>query len=171
MVTALSGANGARDALRRLCDELGRIDGCGVGVPVARYDGVRAEAQSLFPDSALDLVLHVELRKPADRVELGAPVVAAFAEGAGVLQRLFSDQEDPLRRFKERFLERYEGRFVPLVEALDEELGIVSADPIFRKYGVKRGGGRRGASAAGPPLPRRSGDDDPLAAVPHGAGR
>jgi len=29
-----------------------------------------------------------------------------------------------VRRFRERFIERYEARFVPMLEALDEELGI-----------------------------------------------
>lgn len=105
-------------------DELQRIDARGTGIAIAEYETLRRSTTDLFPDVPLDNLLHVAMRKPAD-LELSRGVADRIFRGVEVLRRLFGDADlDPVRRFRERFVERYESRFVPMLEALDEELGI-----------------------------------------------
>lgn len=105
-------------------DELQRIDARGTGLAVSEYETLRRSAAELFPDVPLDNLLHVAMRKPAD-LELARGVADRILRGVDVLRRLFgAPEQDPMKRFRERFLERYESRFVPMLEALDEELGI-----------------------------------------------
>jgi len=117
-------AEAAAGRLRRLRDELQRIDACGTGLAIGEYQTLRQSAAELFPDVPFDTLLHVALRKPA-AIELSRGVADRLLRAVEVLRRLFGTAElDPVRRFRERFAERYEGRFVPMLEVLDEELGI-----------------------------------------------
>ncbi|HVR38240.1 MAG TPA: lantibiotic dehydratase, partial [Thermoanaerobaculia bacterium] len=109
----------AATQIANLRAELQRIDERG-----GEYESLRAMTTELFPDVAFDNLLHVAMRKPAD-ITLDRGVADRIARGVEVLRRLFGDADlDPVRRFRERFIERYEARFVPMLEALDEELGI-----------------------------------------------
>lgn len=110
--------------LAALREELRRIDARGTGLAPAEYDPLRKATAELFPGVPLDNLLHVALRKPAEP-ELDRRVADRIVKGVEVLRRLFANaDQDPVRRFRERFIERYENRFVPMLEALDEELGI-----------------------------------------------
>lgn len=68
---------------------------------------------------------HVTLRKPSPSLALGTAVANELARAAEVLQKIFGAAAlDPVRRFREEFVKRYDTRFVPLLEALDDELGV-----------------------------------------------
>jgi len=110
--------------LRSLETELRRLDGSGLGRPLSDYDRVRRGLDELFDGERLDRALYTVLRKPADGLRLHRSVAEDFLRAARTLNTLFSQREDPLQTFKERFYERYEQRFVPLSEAMDEELGL-----------------------------------------------
>jgi thiopeptide-type bacteriocin biosynthesis protein len=69
-------------------------------------------------------LFQVDLVKPAARLTLGPLVVSEIKRGIGILQRLSHPQQDPLETFRQRFVDRYESVEVPLVEVLDEEIGI-----------------------------------------------
>ncbi len=146
-------AEAAAAKLRGLRDELRRIDARGTGVPVSEYQSLRSSAAELFPDVPLDALLHVAMRKPAE-MEIARGVADRLLPGVEVLRRLFGTAElDPIRRFRERFFERYEGRFVPMLEALDEEIGIG-----FSGYGEEASDDvplLRGLSFSGLPAPTR----------------
>lgn len=117
-------AGEAAARLTALREELRRIDGSGTGLPAGEYESLRQTAAELFPNVPFDNLLHLALRKPAE-LQLDRGVADRLVRGTEVLRRLFANADlDPLRRFRERFIERYEGRFVPMLEALDEELGI-----------------------------------------------
>src|SRR4030095_6984005 len=75
--------------------------------------------------------------KPAPGLALGAAVRGELVRGLGILQRLTgaADSGAALRDFAERFVARSEGGEVPLVDALDEELGIG-----FSKIELEAGG-------------------------------
>src|SRR5262249_43095795 len=67
----------------------------------------------------------VDLVKPGEAATLGHAVVAEIVRGVTLLHRLARrPREDPLARFREAFVSRYEGREIPLIEALDEDTGI-----------------------------------------------
>jgi thiopeptide-type bacteriocin biosynthesis protein len=122
----LAAANVCEPVAAALVETLARLrelDAEGVG---ARVDGYARAAEPLawIPVEVDHARLYqVDLFKPAASASLGADVVAEIARGAELLARVVP-QSDPLDDFMERFVERYERREVPLLEALDEEVGI-----------------------------------------------
>jgi lantibiotic biosynthesis protein len=88
------------------------------------YTRLREQIEAIAPGTSPASALHVVMRKPAPALTLGEPAAQSLFHAADVLRRMFGDEEsDSLQTFRERFLARYEMRFVPLLEALDEELG------------------------------------------------
>ncbi|HEX2060772.1 MAG TPA: lantibiotic dehydratase family protein, partial [Thermoanaerobaculia bacterium] len=90
------------------------------------YRDVAAKLQSLPAPVELAHLFQVDLVKPAAGVTLGRAVLAEIERGVGILHRIGAYQapRDDYDRFREAFLRRYERRWVPLVEALDDETGI-----------------------------------------------
>jgi lantibiotic biosynthesis protein len=113
-----------RQGLGALRQALGELDEQGPGLPSGAYRSLESHAAALFPEVPLDVLLHVESRREVPHLSLPEAVTDAFTTGVGILHRLFGEQDDAVATFRDRFLERYEGRFVPLAEALDDELGV-----------------------------------------------
>jgi thiopeptide-type bacteriocin biosynthesis protein len=110
--------NKARAALEAL-------DAEGVGASPNRYRDVASLLKELPAQPNLSRLVQVDLVKPAQQVTLGSRVVSELARGARILHQLAPPLEpDGLSQFREEFLRRYETREIPLVEALDEEIGI-----------------------------------------------
>jgi thiopeptide-type bacteriocin biosynthesis protein len=101
------------------------IDADGLGTSPDRYRAVASLLGELPAQPDLSRLVQVDLVKPAQQATLGGQVVSELARGARILHQLAPPQEpDGLSRFREEFFRRYETREVPLVEALDEEIGI-----------------------------------------------
>ena len=65
-------------------------------------------------------LFQVDMIKPAATACLGSAVISEIRRGVTLLHRFARPRRtDPLVRFREAFVTRYEGREVPLVEALD----------------------------------------------------
>ena len=123
-----AGANDSRDRLVAVRAEIVDLDAAPLGVEPARY---RVIERALEPFGAGLTTFQVDLAKPLEAAVLGDAVVRELHAGTLVLQRLFRERASrPLAEFRERFLERYEHREIPLVEALDEECGIGFAPPV-----------------------------------------
>ena len=104
---------------------LARFDGEGLGIEPARYEAVAEELRSLPAPVELARLFQVDLVKPALAATLGEPVLAELVRGVNLLHRLGRRRDEgSLERFRQRFLERYEGREVALTEALDDEIGV-----------------------------------------------
>ncbi len=139
-IAALAAAPPGRAAaasLARARDALAAIDRDGVGLPPARYRAVAEALGELPAPVELPRLFHVDLYRPEGEATLGERVLDEIGGAVELLARI-SDAPDGamLARFRECFAERYEGRTVPLVDALDEELGVgfplasgPSADP------------------------------------------
>jgi thiopeptide-type bacteriocin biosynthesis protein len=69
-------------------------------------------------------LLHAVGMRPPLHGRLGADVVAEVARGLDLLARLPATPARPLKDFAEAFERRYGTRSVPLLEVLDEEVGI-----------------------------------------------
>ena len=69
-------------------------------------------------------LLKVDLRKPATDVTLNDRVLCDIAAAVELVAAIAPEREPPLHAFARRFEERYHGREVPLLEALDPESGI-----------------------------------------------
>jgi thiopeptide-type bacteriocin biosynthesis protein len=111
--------------LADVADDLAGIDAAGLGVSPGRYRAVAAKLESLGQAIDRSRLFQVDLVKPAGDLVLGRAVVDEIAVGVELLRLLARPtQDDPLSRFREKFLARYDAREVALVEALDEEAGI-----------------------------------------------
>jgi thiopeptide-type bacteriocin biosynthesis protein len=111
-------------ALRVALDSLEQLDRRGLGASPAEYRRVESifEDQPARPESSR--LFQLDLTKPA-RVTLGRAVVDEIARALEQVAKLTpSVRDDPLEQFRTAFADRYEDREVPLVEALDEEIGI-----------------------------------------------
>jgi thiopeptide-type bacteriocin biosynthesis protein len=100
------------------------IEAAPLGVSSDEYARVRALLAELsVPNDGAKDVFQVDMRLSAD-ITLGTPVVEEFARAAECLFRIGLAEPRPLEGFAKAFVERYELREVPLLEALDEEVGL-----------------------------------------------
>jgi thiopeptide-type bacteriocin biosynthesis protein len=101
------------------------IDAAGLGASPDRYRAVASILADLPARPDLSRLVQVDLVKPAQEATLGSRVVSEITRGIRILHQLAPPQApDGLARFREAFSERYQTREIPLVEALDEEMGI-----------------------------------------------
>jgi thiopeptide-type bacteriocin biosynthesis protein len=101
------------------------IDAAGLGASPDRYRAVASVLGELPAQPDLSRLVQVDLVKPAQEATLGSRVVSEITRGVRILHQLAPPQgPDGLARFREAFSKRYQTREIPLVEALDEEIGI-----------------------------------------------
>jgi thiopeptide-type bacteriocin biosynthesis protein len=115
------------EALGRVSGELAALDAAGLGNPPKAYDSVAAALLELTGDADGDdgRLVQVDLHRAGVGLTLGPDTVRLLTDAVDLLYRLTPAGEDPaLGRFRSEFGARYEDREVPLMEALDEELGI-----------------------------------------------
>lgn len=138
--------------------EARRVESLGLGAAPEEYAALESAVRAaLGEDAAPDEVLHITLHRPGQDLTLDAGLAQEACVAAEHLRRLFAaPEQDPLHAFRERFAERYEEQFVPLVEALDQDLGAglsglgldASEDPpLLRNLRLPA------ATALPPPLP------------------
>jgi thiopeptide-type bacteriocin biosynthesis protein len=114
----------AATALGAALDSLEQLDLQGLGARPADYRRIELllEGQPAEPEESR--LFQLDLTKPA-RASLGRAVIEEIGRALEMLAKLAPPiRDDPLARFRNAFIERYEDREVPLVEALDEEIGI-----------------------------------------------
>ncbi len=112
------------EGLRAACDSLAQIDHHGLGNEPARYRAIATGLEALPAKVTLARLFQVDLVRP-EAGTLGPGVVAEMRRGIELMHRITPTPIDQtLSRFKQAFVERYEGREVPLLEALDEEVGL-----------------------------------------------
>jgi len=113
------------ESLGQVSDELARLDAAGLGNPPEAYDAVAAALLELAGEGDDARLIQVDLHRAGSGLTLGRDTVQLLAKAVDLLHRLSSAVEGgTLRRFKTEFRARYGDREVPLMEALDEEMGI-----------------------------------------------
>jgi thiopeptide-type bacteriocin biosynthesis protein len=121
VATAQTLAESLRAARGRLQD----FDRQRLGIPPQRYRDFADGLQSLPAKVTLKTLIQVDMVKPAPKASLGRRPVQEVLKGVEVLHQLAASAgPSPLSSFMDEFRRRYEDREVPLVEALDEEIGI-----------------------------------------------
>jgi thiopeptide-type bacteriocin biosynthesis protein len=113
----------AADRLAGAQRALHDIDGAPLGVEVASYRAIADSLRPLPVEIELSRLFQADLFTAVDEARLGGAVVSELTRGVRLLHRL-ARPRDPLRAFREAFVARYDRAMVPLVEVLDEELGI-----------------------------------------------
>jgi thiopeptide-type bacteriocin biosynthesis protein len=138
VATLREAGDGAAEALDRARTAIADIDAGGVGAAPARYLAVADELRALPAELNPARLFQVDLTKPAPEATLGPRVVAELAKAVALYRRIGVVRRSgaSIARFREAFLARWEGREVPLLEALDEDAGVgfgatdeVAADP------------------------------------------
>jgi thiopeptide-type bacteriocin biosynthesis protein len=129
LVDHLSGLAAGQEAARRLAaarDALAELDAGGPGAPPERYRAIAADLESLPTPVEMARLFQVDMVKPPAAASLGPAVMAEIVRGVDVLRRLSGRmRQESLDRFRKEFQERYgDQREAPLVEVLDEEIGI-----------------------------------------------
>ncbi|HEY7026956.1 MAG TPA: lantibiotic dehydratase [Gemmatimonadales bacterium] len=110
--------------LRAVDATLAEFDRSG-GTAPARYRELAKSLEPLPAKAELATLFQVDLVKPAPELALGDAVLREIDRAIEILHGLGGLRaSDPLARFREAFLERYEDREVPLLEALDDEVGL-----------------------------------------------
>jgi thiopeptide-type bacteriocin biosynthesis protein len=111
--------------LEQVREELEALDAGGLGADPARYRHIARLLEAVPGEAQLGRLFQVDMVKPVLSARLGPAVLDEVRRGVALLHRLARrPRDDRLARFREAFVSRYEGREVPLVEALDEDTGI-----------------------------------------------
>ncbi len=113
------------DALKSVSERLHKLDQRGVGNDMADYQAIVNTISPLPCKFKLDHLVQVDMMKTATHVSLDQRLIRDILRGVDVLHSLSpSSQPDPFKGFKEDFHERYQDQAVPLLLALDDEVGI-----------------------------------------------
>jgi hypothetical protein len=114
---------GMLDEVRAALDE---IDRDGLGSTPDRYLDVAGSLERLPPTVELSRLFQVDMIKPAEGLVLAPDVIDEIRDAVQILHRVSGRTygDDALVRFQTAFTERYGDREVPLLEALDEEVGV-----------------------------------------------
>jgi hypothetical protein len=116
--------------LERTRSTLEAMDDAGVGISPQRYRDIARQLADLPTKVELPKLFQVDLAKPAVEATLGQAVVDEIRNGVQLIHRLAPrPTKNALDRLREAFQTRYEGREVPLVEALDDERGVGFDNP------------------------------------------
>ncbi len=106
-------------------DQLAALDTAGLGAPIERYRSIAAALETLPAKAERHRLFQVDLVKPAPAATLGAAIIEEIKCGVEVLHRMARRHRDTaLTRFAAAFRTRFELREIPLVEALDDDVGI-----------------------------------------------
>ncbi|MEM6795173.1 MAG: lantibiotic dehydratase [Acidobacteriota bacterium] len=116
----------AAEALADVQSRLETLDATTLGVEPSIYRDLAKDIKTLGADVNLSRLFQVDMTKPVAHAELSDEVIEAVLLGVEILY-FFSPPAGPtevFKRFTEEFVKRYESQEVPLVEVLDEEIGI-----------------------------------------------
>ena len=107
-------------------DALAALDSAGIGLPRRHYEDVAAQLDGLPVETKLERLFQVDMTKPVERAVLSGELVGEILSGALLLRRIGprEDAETAMTRFAQRLESRFEDEAVPLLEALDPDLGV-----------------------------------------------
>jgi thiopeptide-type bacteriocin biosynthesis protein len=124
-LVARAPAAGEAERLRSIVRRVKESNALPLGSALPHLESLVEELGAAPDDRELAQRLHADLFKPGAQMTLDRATVQRMLHAAELLQRTASALPDPrLARFRQRFVDRYGERFVPLAEALDGDLGI-----------------------------------------------
>lgn len=112
------------NCLERVTTELESIDAQGLGVSPGAYRKIAATLEELPAKVDIQRLFQVDIFGRSTEATLGSELLEELHRGIQIMHRLSKPFDSGLKRFREAFVERYQSREVPLLEALDDELGI-----------------------------------------------
>jgi len=116
-------ANNVTAVLNQALSQIKAIDASGLGVPAERYHAVVKTLDELAPFVEVNQHFQVDLIKPVQHAQISNDLLDEIIGGVELLQQLAA-HNTAMDEFCRRFQARYGLKEVPLVEALDENLGV-----------------------------------------------
>ena len=117
--------NDIKKILRQTQKSLAQIDQKPIGSTITNYHEIANNIASLNTEFDLKYLFQTDMVKPAFNCTLDNKIAEDILMGIEILNKLNnSSSYSPLSAFRDAFLERYEERQVPLLDALDTESGI-----------------------------------------------
>ncbi len=122
---AAGGNPRAAEALRAARDQLATISEAPLGIAPAAYEQVVTALEPLGVPVTLDRLVQVDLFRSASELVVGDDVVKEVTRGLALLHRIGAGSDsDGMGAFRTAFTARYDQREMPLVDVLDDEIGI-----------------------------------------------
>jgi class I lanthipeptide synthase len=128
LITQLSSSPVTAPVGERLAEArsaMAALDASPLGADPERYRAIARQLAPLPVEADLGRLFQVDLLRAGPEACLGQAVLAEIVQAFSLMRALSTQAEPvPLVRFRQAFVERYGEREVPLVLALDDELGI-----------------------------------------------
>ncbi len=137
----------AATTLERVGAGLSEIDASGLGAPPTRYRAIAALLEPLPHQADLAKIFQVDMVKGSPEASLARAVADDLLACVERLSTTVFAKSASLDSFVDAFRARYEGQEVPLLEALDDEIGVGFATaehsgdpaPLLEGLGVPEG--------------------------------
>ena len=111
-------------ALSAIAAGLHKLDENRLGNPPDAYQELARIVSELPASYKLEHLVQVDMMKPPGDASLDQRLIQEILRGIEVLHSMRDASQDAFRQFKQDFRERYEDQEVPLVLALDDEVGV-----------------------------------------------
>ena len=124
MLLDAAGCTTQARSLAQLIATLELLNRSRIGMGIQSYISLKNQVESVLGEPVKDHIVHVDLLKPGTP-SLGRNVLGALRDAVSLLRTIGDPvSEDPWPQWRAAFAARYGTREVPLVQALDEEIGI-----------------------------------------------
>lgn len=114
-----------KTAIVSIAERLHKLDDGRTGNDLQGYQEIVDTVSALPAEFKVDHLVQVDMMKPAVQVSLDQRLVRSVLRAVEALHSLVpASREGPLEQFKKDFRERYQDQEIPLLLALDEDIGI-----------------------------------------------
>jgi thiopeptide-type bacteriocin biosynthesis protein len=129
LIERLRHIDAGRETAHRLADAqrvVADVDRRGLGADTSVYRAIGDGLRKLDPDLTLSQLLQVDMVRPAPELAMDETLATELLRAVDLLQRITPapPPNADLAQFRDDFVMHYEDREVPLLEALDEEVGV-----------------------------------------------
>ncbi|MCK4764973.1 MAG: lantibiotic dehydratase family protein [Candidatus Aminicenantes bacterium] len=125
IIDNIDGIAEIKEIIKQTKKSIEDIDNSKIGVPVSRYLDIVESLKPLGTEFELKYMFQTDMMIPTLHCTLDRDTAADVLSGIEVMNRLTKGGGETLMaRFRENFQDRYEGREISLLHALDTECGI-----------------------------------------------
>lgn len=121
----LDGIDNIKKILNDIIVDLENLDGKEIGDSVADYDLISQKLKELDTEFERKYLFQTDMVKAVKSCQLDRSITQDIMQGIEILNKLTpKSSETNLTKFRDAFYKRYEEKEIPLLEALDVEMGI-----------------------------------------------
>ncbi len=120
-----AGLTDIAEVLASVAERIEALDRAGAGASLSQYQEIVGTISRLPVEFKPEHIIQVDAMKPSPNARLSQGLVDEILQAIGVLHSIQSAaRQTVFKKFKEDFQEKYQDREVPLLEVLDDEVGI-----------------------------------------------